>query len=390
MTGETRSAASTVQAAKKLRLAFIGGAYESAVGRSHRIAVEMDQRFELVAGCFSRSPERSQESAIKYGVDPDRAYSDVQSLIHAEAGQIDAAVILTPQDKHFEHVTACIAGNIPVICEKALVCSPAEAVSVRKLLVERDGYLAVTYNYTGYPMIRELKEMVAAGLLGKIQQIHMEMPQEGFARLSPEGTPIIPQEWRLRDDIIPTVSLDLGVHLHMMARFLTDESPLEVVATSTSRGNFPAVIDNVQCLARYSGEIDCGLWYGKTAFGYRNGLRLRVFGDRGAAEWVQENPEYLHYADDSGGKFCLDRASKTVRIANQARYQRFKAGHPAGFIEAFANYYFDVSDDLRDYLGGHRKGHNRYVFGIDESREGLQMLAAIARSSSTHQWERVL
>lgn len=374
---------------KKLKIAFIGGAYESAVGRAHRIAVDMDQRYELVAGCFSRRPEISRASALKYAIDPSRAYSDMDDLLNSEAEELDAILILTPQDQHSRQIMACLEAGIPIVCEKALVASTSEAMVIRDQLAAKKGFLAVTYNYTGYPIVRELKHMVESGVLGKIQQIHMEMPQEGFARMSEDGAPITPQEWRLHDGYVPTISLDLGVHLHMMAHFLTGESPEEVVAISTSRGNFSQITDNVQCLARYSGDIDCGIWYSKTAFGCRNGLRLRIFGDKGSAEWVQENPEYLHYADNTGGKFILDRTSKGMQIANQARYQRFKAGHPAGFIEAFANYYIDIADALQRYRASKDWGFGRYVFGIEESLEGLQMLEAIARSSSSNKWEHV-
>lgn len=374
---------------EKLKVAFIGGAYESAVGRAHRVAIEMDQRYELVAGCFSRRPESNRTSALKYSVTPERTYSDLDKLLSSEANTLDAILILTPQDQHGSQVISCINAGVPVVCEKALVTSSIEAMEIKNRLAVNQGFLAVTYNYTGYPMIRELKRMIESGMLGKIQQIQMEMPQEGFARISDSGNPIIPQEWRLRDNQIPTLSLDLGVHLHMMAYFLTGERPEEVVAISSSRGNFSGVVDNVQCLARYSGGIDCGIWYSKTALGYRNGLRLRIFGDQGTAEWLQENPEYLHYSDNTGNRSSLDRASKGIQIANQERYQRFKAGHPAGFLEAFANYYVDVADALLQYH--HCKANNRgnYVFGIEESLEGLQMLEAIAYSSISRQWVQV-
>ena len=388
-TKEKNLTASEQNTPDRLKIAFIGGAYDSAVGRAHRVAVEMDQRFELVAGCFSRRQEKSRDSAFKYGIDPNRAYSDLNALLNAETGKLDAIVVLTPQDQHGNQVMGSLDAGIPVICEKALVASSSEAVAIRERLMAKNGFLAVTYNYTGYPMVRELKHMVESGVLGQIQQLHIEMPQEGFARMSADGAPIIPQEWRLRDSLVPTLSLDLGVHLHMMARFLTGARPKEVVAVSSSRGNFSEITDNVQCLARYSENIDCSIWYSKTAFGYRNGLRLRIFGDKGAAEWVQENPEYLQYADNAGGRYCLDRTSKNIQVANQSRYQRFKAGHPAGFIEAFANYYVDVADVLQNSRGSAVSDFGQYVFGVDESLEGLQMLEAIERSCSSKQWEVV-
>jgi predicted dehydrogenase len=374
---------------KKLKVAFWGGGYDSAIGRTHRIALEMDQRFELVAGCFSRNLEKSRDSALKYGIDPRYAYSDIRDLINQSTEKIDGIIILTPQDQHFLHVVDCLNAGFPVISEKALVCSSIEALEIQELLEKKNGFLAVSYNYTGYPMIRELRRMIKSGWLGKIQQINIEMPQEGFARLTQDNKPIVPQSWRLFDGVIPTLSLDLGVHLHMMVRFLTDANPLEVVAVSSSRGNFQQIIDNVSCIVHYSRGIDCSIWYSKTAFGNRNGLRLRVFGDQGAAEWIQENPEYIFYSDNVGGKFSLDRTSKDVQIANQPRYQRFKAGHPAGFIEAYANYYFDVADSLSNFNKFKLSELNEFAFGIHESLEGLRMLEAIARSSTTKKWETV-
>ncbi len=374
----------------RIRLAFVGGALESAVGRAHRAAIGMDQLYDLVAGCFSRHAYRNRAAARQYGVEPARTCDSLEQLLQQERDRLDAVVILTPQDQHGSHVMQCIEAGVPVICEKALVASVADALAVRDLLAMKNGFLAVIYNYTGYPMVRELQRMIADGHLGRIRQVHLEMPQEGFARLAADGSPVVPQEWRLRDGAIPTLSLDLGVHLHMMVRFLTAERPLEVVATARSLGNFRQIVDNVSCIARFSGDLECNIWYSKTAFGCRNGLRLRVFGEQGAAEWVQENPEYLQVADSSGGRRIIDRAASGVVIASEQRYARFKAGHPAGFIEALANYYCDIAGPLRRVRDGDAApAAGSHVFGIEESLEGLRFLEAIARSSASGRWETV-
>lgn len=378
-----------LQQTSRIRLAFVGGALESAVGRAHRAAIALDQHYDLVAGCFSRNEARNRAAAAEYGVDQGRAYTGIDRLLAAEQGRLDAVVVMTPQDQHGQHVMQCLDAGVPVICEKALVASVDEAVAIRELLLRRQGFLAVTYNYTGYPMVRELRQMIASGRLGRVRQIQLEMPQEGFARINADGTPMVPQEWRLRDGAIPTLSLDLGVHLHMMVRFLTGARPEEVVASSRSLGNFPQIVDNVSCIARFSGDLECGIWYSKTALGYRNGLRLRVFGEQGAAEWVQENPEYMQVADNAGSRCIIDRAARDITVANQPRYARFKAGHPAGFIEAFGNYYRDVADSLRGYRARGVADANPYVFGIEESLEGLRLLEAIARSSKMGRWEKV-
>lgn len=385
-TGVNRRGVSRVAPSKRLRVAFLGGAYESAVGRVHRIAVEMDQRFELVAGCFSRNADINTASAARYGVHPDRVYGSLENLLEHETGKMDAILILTPTDQHASQIVDCLEAGVPVICEKALVASVNQAVEVREKILSGRGFLAVTYNYTGYPMLRELKMMVDSGRFGKIQQIHLEMPQEGFARLGPDGTALTPQEWRLHDGLIPTLSLDLGVHLHNIVFFLTGQRPMELVSTSESYGNFRQIIDNVSCLAKYSGNIHCSFWYGKTALGTRNGLKVRVYGEKGSAEWLQEDSECLRVADNLGGRMILDRGGGGLKIANQGRYTRFKAGHPSGFIEAFANYYFDVADALEVYKGGSAAGSQSYVFGIDAALEGLRMLEAIAKSFVEKRW----
>lgn len=374
---------------RKLKVAFLGGAFDSAVGRAHRAAIEMDQRFELISGCFSRKPEVSKSTALKYGIATSRSYADIDQFLSAEKNELDAVVIMTPQDQHSDHVIKCLETGLPVICEKALVGTVEEAVLIKEKLLSSQGFLAVTYNYTGYPILRELKYMIQQGRLGKIQQVQIEMPQEGFSRLGAGGLPLTPQEWRLRDSKIPTLSLDLGVHIHMMIRFLTGEHPLEVVSTSKSYGNFKQVTDSISCLSNYSNDMTCNIWYTKSALGHRNGLKLRVFGSKGSAEWIQESPEYLNMADNTGNRLLVDRASNNINISNQSRYTRFKAGHPAGFIEAFANYYYDVADALECYLLKKEKTAQEYVFGINESLEGLQMLEAISRSSANKRWEEV-
>ena len=368
-----------------ISVAFLGGAYNSAVGKVHRIAIGMDQRFKLVAGCFSRDHEENSKTAQQYGVGTDRVYASLDDLLENETSQLDAVVILTPQDQHISQVLSCLDAGLPVICEKALVASVKDALKIKGKLAETGGFLAVTYNYTGYPMFRELGEMIRQGKLGKIQQIHIEMPQEGFAKLALDGTPIVPQDWRLRDEKVPTISLDLGVHLHMAISFLTNEKPTKLVAVGDSLGNFSQITDNIICTAKYTNNLTCNIWYSKTAFGYRNGLRVRVFGDRGSSEWYQDNPEYLNLADEYGRKFIFDRASPEAKIANADRYTRFKAGHPAGFIEAFANYYCDVADALDQYKQD-KSAHNPYVFGIDEALEGINMLEAISESCASSSW----
>jgi predicted dehydrogenase len=369
----------------KLKIAFLGGGINSAVGRAHRIAIDMDNRYELVSGCFSRNSEINIATAEEYNVPLDRVYANLDELIKNEKEKIDAICILTPTPNHKNEVIKCVENNISVICEKALAVSSEEALEIKKTLERFNGFLAVTYNYTGYPMLRELRNMIQIGKLGKIEQVHIEMPQESFAKLDKQGRPQKPQEWRLHDGSLPTISLDLGTHTHDITSFLTGEAPIELVAIQNSFGSFRQVVDNSISIANYTNNIVSNIWFSKAALGHRNGLRVRIYGENGSAEWYQLEPENLYFNDNQGNKLIIDRASLDVSITTQPRYNRFKAGHPSGFIEAFANYY----DDIADYLQGHSHNENGFVFGVDNAIEGLKMLEAMTLSHETKKWVNV-
>lgn len=371
-----------------LSLGFVGGGWNSAVGTTHFIASRMDGLFSVDAGVFSRHAEINQQTSSRWDVAEARTYDTVDQLLDREAGRLDAIVVLTPTPDHTGPVLAALERGLAVICEKALASTTADAVRIAKAVEASGGFLAVTYNYTGYPMVRELRRLMRDGRLGRITQLHVEMPQEGFARLGPDDAPVSPQAWRLRDGPIPTISLDLGVHLHHIVRFLTGETLAEVVATQASHGNFRDVVDNVMCLARYSGGVEGAFWFSKSALGHRNGLRVRAYGSQGSAEWFQMAPEELVLHDVHGQRTVMDRAAVDARLAAEPRYTRFKVGHPAGFIEAFANLY----DDIGLSLAAHRAGQpadSEFVFGAVDAVEGLAALEAMAESSRTRAWTPV-
>jgi len=345
----------------------------------------MDKRYELCAGCFSRNKDINFQTAQEYGVDSSKIYNNLDELILNEKNNIDAICILTPTPNHKNEVIKCIENGIKVICEKALAMSSDEAIQIKNSLEEHNGFLAVTYNYTGYPMLRELRNMIKNGMLGKIEQVHIEMPQEGFARLDKEGNSQKPQEWRLCDSSLPTLSLDLGTHTHDITSFLTGESPLELVAVQNSFGSFRQIIDNSISIVNYSNDIVSTIWFSKVALGHRNGLRVRVYGEIGSAEWYQLDPENLNFNDNKGHKLIIDRASIDVTVTTALRYNRFKAGHPSGFIEAFANYYMDIADLITEKINN----ENRYVFGIENALEGLKMLEAMTTSSKDKKWVKI-
>ncbi|MDZ7585334.1 MAG: Gfo/Idh/MocA family oxidoreductase [Thiobacillus sp.] len=367
-----------------LRLGFIGGALNSAVGYTHYNSSRLDGHFRVDCGCFSRRPEINTETAQTYSIPPERTHASWGALLESETHTLDAIVVLTPTPDHREMVVSALDAGYPVICEKALAVSSDECRDIGEAVSRNRGFLAVTYNYSGYPMVRELRRMIAEGRLGRLQQIHVEIPQEGFLRQA-----AAPQAWRLKDHAVPTVSLDLGVHAHHLVHFLTGgKAPLEVIGDQATYSQFGDIVDNVYCLAHYEDDLRVQSWFGKTALGNRNGLRIRVYGSLASAEWFQMQPEDLQLNQANGRRSLIDRGADDAGLARQVRYNRFKSGHPSGFIEAFANLYTDIADQLRQHQSG-TMTRNDFVYGAQESGEGLRFLEAISRSARTRKWETV-
>jgi predicted dehydrogenase len=370
-----------------MSLGFIGGSLNSAVGYTHFVSSAMDNKWSLDAGCFSTNTQQNRESAQVYGVADERVYDTWRNMIEKEKKRLDAIVILTPTPAHFEIVMACLKEDIPVICEKSLATSSEDVGKIIEVRDLRKGFLAMTYNYSGYPIVRELHAMIRKGTLGKILHFQAEMPQEGYIRVDAHGNKPVPQAWRLSDGQVPIIYLDLGTHLHQLIYYLVGQKPIEVIADQNSYGWFPGVIDNVTCLCRYSKGIQGQMWFGKSALGHRNGLKLRIYGSDASAEWYQACPEELVLSYSDGRREIMDRASQ-VEVANMRCYNRFKSGHPAGFIEAFANLYSDIADCLRQYRTT-GKWSSENVFSAELALEGIRLSEAMIKSMDEKAWQMV-
>ncbi len=375
---------------RKLKIAFIGGGINSAVGYAHYCASHLDGKFELIAGAFSRDEKINQQTAVQYNV-TDKVYSDWRTLIKNEADYLDAIVILTPTPNHHEMIAECFVQGLPVICEKSVTMDSESCQKLIMLQKQHNGFINVTYNYSGYPMIRELKSLIDNGNLGKILHIQAEMPQEGFTRLLANGEKPCPQSWRLKDERIPTIYLDLAVHLHHLVYYTTQLKPLSTIAMQNSYGWFEDIIDDVSATVEYEHQVKCQYWFSKSSLGHRNGLRLKIYGSKGAAEWVQASPELLTLDHINGRKEILERGADNL-VAEELRYNRFKAGHPSGFIEAFANIYTDFADALLVHKNNKDSGKVNQTssdYDLNISVEGLRLLETMVKSSTSKKWEKI-
>jgi predicted dehydrogenase len=301
-----------------IKIGMIGGGVNSAVGAAHVAAMRMTGKFELAAGCFSGHKHTCAESAEKYGVD---SYSDLASLLTA----VDRAVVLSPTPKHFEHVATCLQAKLPILCEKSLGVTPAEADQLTLNAAHAGTPLSCVFNYAFYPAVQKLRDLVDDGELGDVTHIHVEMPQSVYLTTKP-------QEWRMTDEAI---YLDLGVHLHHLVWFLTEQSPNRVQAVERNWCHDVGVVDYVSAQLSYE-TFQCHMWFSKCSAGNSNGLRIRVYGSNGSAEWYQREPDLLRVAPT--GMPCPVQA--TIEVPNP----RFKVGHPTGYVEALANLYNTWAD----------------------------------------------
>jgi predicted dehydrogenase len=356
---------------RPLKLAFLGGGQNSAVGYTHFCAARMDGLFELVSGCFSRDSAVNEETGRAFGVVESRIHSSIDVLLQEELGLVDAVCVLTPTPDHAETVVKCLSLGFNVICEKAIATSVAQCQEIQAALATSNGFLGLTFNYAGYPMVREAREIIRSGGIGRVQQVYCEMPTEHFSR---EGAN--PQAWRKKDYTIPCVSLDLGVHVHHLVHYLLGgKRPLSVQSKQASFGKVHDVVDTVALLADYEDGIMASFMWGKAALGYRNGLHVRVFGEEGALEWCQTDPETLHLATADGLRQTVDRGQAGLLEASKGRYNRFKAGHPAGYIEAFANVYADFAERIVH-------GSSSVIadsFSAEVAAQGISLMEEIAR-----------
>lgn len=372
---------------EKLKIGFIGGGINSAVGNTHRIASQMDNRWELVSGCFSRNTEINNQTAESWNVA--RIHTNWREMLQNEVGKIDALAILTPSNAHFDILQEGLKLGYPIICEKTITATHQESKAIAELATEKNSFLTVINNYTGYHMLRELQAMIKRGDLGKIITVQIEMPQQGFISYTKDGSKPQPQKWRLEDTQIPTIYLDLGVHLfHIIHFLLEEEQPEKVCAMHKTNGFFDKIVDDVSCMVRYSNNINAQLWFSKTALGHRNGLKIRIFGEKASAEWLQIEPEILHFHNNKGETQKIERATNTTLLADSDRYNRFKSGHPSGFIEAFANYYYDIADSLLLHKQN-KKFDSHFLTFFSEAERGMNFLHKMVQSAQSNQWEKI-
>ena len=369
---------------KKFNVAFIGGGINSEIGLVHKNALDITQKFSLLAGCFSKDRKINKLSGEFFKIRNENIFENLEQLLTQASSQLDALIILTPTNMHFDNIKTILKYKIPIISEKSLVLKSKEINEIKKLINNSNTFLTVTYNYTGYSMIREIQDFIKKGKLGRINKFLIEMPQDSYLRLDQRNNKLKIKRWRLQKYEIPMIFYDLGMHIHSLIKFLFNKKLSSVLSITKQSGNFNKIDDDVHCLLKMKDTSVGNIWFSKSALGQNNGLKLRIFGNKGAVEWYQENPDHFFYYDKYGSKIEINQSSPLLNISNSKRYQRFKPGHPTGFVEAFANYYEDIAMSLEN-----NKKQNSYTLGIETAEEGLKFVESAFLSSKKNVWVQI-
>ncbi|PWR02658.1 oxidoreductase [Meridianimarinicoccus roseus] len=365
---------------------MVGGGEGAFIGGVHRIAARIDDQFELVAGAFSADAEKGRRSGAALGLAEDRVYGDFTAMAKREArlkDGIDAVAIVTPNHMHVPAAREFLRRGIHVICDKPLSASLPEARKLAALAAKSDALLLLTHNYTGYPMIRQAREMVARGDLGALRVVQVEYAQDWLTEPL-EETGQKQAGWRTDPAQSGAGGCvgDIGTHAYNLVRFVTGLTPEALSADLDTFVPGRRVDDNVQVMLRFEGGARGMLWASQVAVGHENGLRLRIYGDRGGIDWHQEQPNALTFAPFGEAPRRITRNGPGSGTA-AAAVSRVPAGHPEGYLEGFANLYTEsaIAIRARQEGGGADATGECLVPGIAEGLEGMAFIDACLRSS---------
>ncbi len=336
---------------RKLRLGMVGGGEGAFIGAVHRVAARLDDCWELVAGALSSTSDKARSYAAELMIP--RAYGSFEEMAEAERKhpeRIDAVAIVTPNHMHYAVAKAFLDAGIHVMCDKPLTTTVDDAVKLTQQVEASGLVFGLTHTYSGYPMVRQMREMVLSGTLGPVRVIQVEYAQ-GWLATPLETTGAKQAEWRTDPARSgPGGCLgDIGTHAYHLARFTTELKPKEISADLTTFVPGRRLDDNVQALIRFEGGAKASLWSSQIAVGEENNLNIRIYGETGSLAWNQENPNYVHHSRLGEPARILTRGGPGNGIAS-TRSTRLPTGHPEGYFEAFAQLYKDFAELVRARL----------------------------------------
>ncbi len=372
---------------------MVGGGEGAFIGGVHRMAARLDGHWDLVAGNFQSDPDKSIAFGKSMGLAPDRAYADFRSMAAAEAkraDRIDAVAIVTPNSTHHAIAREFLTAGIPVICDKPLTITRRHADDLADLVATTGLPFILTHNYSGYAMPRQARAMIEAGELGNLRIVQAEYAQDWLAT---ELSGNKQADWRGDPARAgPGGALgDIATHAFQLAEFVTGLKTETIAADLEAFVPGRKIDDNVNIMLRFNGGAKGMLWASQVATGSVNGLKLRVFGDKGGLEWAQETPETLLFTPLGGQQRILRRGGAGVS-ASATHATRVPGGHPEGYLEGFAQIYTDAAELIRAH-GENRapRAFGRLAPGLSDGVRGVAFIeAAIASSNANGAWTKIV
>jgi predicted dehydrogenase len=377
--------------ARKLRMGLIGGGPGSFIGRIHRIAAELDGEAQLVCGVFSSDPERSRAGGEAYHLEPSRVYASYAQMIDAEKSlpadqRMDFVAIVTPNHVHYEPARLALEHGFHVVVDKPMCLSLSEARSLQEVVTRTGKLLAVTYTYSGYPMVKEARALVAAGRIGVVRKIYVEYPQ-GWLSTDLERSGQKQASWRTD----PTKSGaggaigDIGTHAAHLAEYVSGLRMTQINALLNTFVPGRQLDDDSSLLVRFDNAASGVLFATQIAAGEENNLSIRIYGDKGGIEWrqVESNSLLLRSLD---APMQILRAGWGYLGAAATQNTRTPSGHPEGYLEAFANIYAAFYRAVRDHASGAKVDPSEYDFpDVNDGVRGMAFIECVIRSAQSDQ-----
>jgi predicted dehydrogenase len=377
-------------------MGMVGGSLDAFIGSVHRKAAALDGEIELVCGAFSSNPSKSKETGKALGLHPKRVYDSFEQMILSEKQlpeneRMHFVSIVTPNHVHFGPAKMALEQGFHVIIDKPITFSLAEARQLKKVVDKSGLVLALTHTYTGYPMVKEARNLVKTGKLGAVRKIYVEYPQ-GWLSGPLEKSGQKQASWRTdpsRSGAGGAIG-DIGTHAANLAEYVADSSIIELCAELNIVVKGRLLDDDAAMLLHFENGATGTLMATQVAAGEENALRLRVYGEKGGLEWRQEEPNTLVLK-------WLDKPKEIYRtglpyLSDIAkRNTRFPAGHPEGYVEAFANIYVAFAKAVRDFKPGKKIDAAKYDFpDAEDGVKGMAFVEAVVKSSKAKQkWTKI-
>ncbi len=376
---------------RKLRYGMVGGGRDAFIGAVHRKAMALDGQYELVAGALSSNPEKARASGQDLGLADSRNYDSWQAMLESElklseSERIDLVSIVTPNHVHYPVAKAFAEAGFNVVCDKPLVHTMEQAQDLISVVQKSGVVFAVTYNYTGYPMVKHARDMVRRGDLGEIRKVIVEYNQ-GWLATNLEASGQKQADWRTdpaRSGAAGAIG-DIGSHAENLMATITGLTLESICADLTTFVSGRQLDDDGNLLLRFTNGAKGVLIASQIAVGGENDLRIRVFGEKGGLTWHQEDPNYLWFAPLEGPKQLLTRGSGYLSPAAQ-KATRIPGGHPEAFLEAFANVYIGAAEAIHAKLDGNQLSELEGDYPtVQDGARGVHFIEKTVESSKSQQ-----